>query len=151
MLYLPLLTRLDSLLQTEGELPVRQITPHSLYDILHLQNSIKRQSQLWLSFRDRSGRPLFQRFFLMTGLLQKLKCQLRDVLPCLLDVMWLSSACTDGKAQDKAAWELTRHQMDLSALGDPFQQLLVQFIGALRGESKEELHQLGFVSWLLNN
>lgn len=93
----------------------------------------------------------FSSVFLMTGLLQKLKCQLRDVLPCLLDVMWLSSACTDGKAQDKAAWELTRHQMDLSALGDPFQQLLVQFIGALRGQSKEELHQLGFVPWLLNN
>lgn len=38
----------------------------------------------------------------------------------------------DGQSQDEAAVELTRHQVDLPALVDPLQQLLVQLVGALR-------------------
>lgn len=81
----------------------------------------------------------------MTGLLQKLKGQLCDVLPCSLDVTRLCTACADGEAQDKAAGKLTRHHVDLFALGDPFQQVLVQLIGALRGRGKEEMMNRLFV------
>lgn len=68
----------------------------------------------------------------MVWLLQELKSQLSDVLPCVLDVTRLGGTCADGEPQHEAVVELTRHQVDLLTLVYPLQQLLVQLVGALR-------------------
>ncbi|KAA8586508.1 hypothetical protein FQN60_000344, partial [Etheostoma spectabile] len=50
--------------------------------------------------------------WLLTGLLQDLGGQLRDVLPRLSDVSGVGRACADGEAQDEAAGEQARHQVN---------------------------------------
>jgi len=52
-------------------------------------------------------------------LLQQLTGQLCDVPPCMLNVPRVGAACADGEAQDKEVGQLARHQVDLSAIGDP--------------------------------
>lgn len=114
------------------------------------QFSSSRWSCLWHA----GGRPPFSGLLWSVITLQKLTGQLCDLPPCVLNVAWVSDAWADGKAQDKEAGELTRHQVDGSALRDPFEQELVQFVGALREKKGTKLTSFrftiagGFWCWL---
>ena len=64
-------------------------------------------------------------------LLQQFEGELRDVLPGLVHVVGLGAPGADAEAQHEATRQLAGHQVDLSALGDPLQQRLVQLVSAL--------------------